>query len=246
MLGPETYEAVRHEPAAVVGRSGRCAQNRRLFDAHPEQVWVLERSGDVFGYVTFWIFPEQSYGHIDNNAVRADVAGQGWATFMYRHVLDRFRELGLRFAHVDTGLDDAHIAARRAYEAVGFDRAVPIVEYWQALCAPGSIIDRIGRADDSGRFAVLVGYGERYKGPSPSSRISSSKPPPTVKRFASASTARYSASCSMTPAGSGHCFRVEAAGGDLDSVVLDNMYVVVYCVAAGRAGERAVLREAAP
>jgi hypothetical protein len=59
---------------------------------------------------------------------------------MYRHVLERFRGLGLRFAHVDTGLDDAHIPARRAYEAVGFDRAVPGVEYWQDLAArnPGS------------------------------------------------------------------------------------------------------------
>jgi ribosomal protein S18 acetylase RimI-like enzyme len=132
MIGPETYEAVRHEPQ-LSWDERKCAQNRRLFDAHPEQVWVLERRGDVLGYVTFWLFSEQSYGHIDNNAVRADLAGQGWATFMYRHVLDRFRELGLRFAHVDTGLDDAHIPARRAYEAVGFDRAVPIVEYWQDL-----------------------------------------------------------------------------------------------------------------
>ena len=59
---------------------------------------------------------------------------------MYRHVLDHFRRQGLRFAHVDTGLDDAHIPARRAYAAVGFDRAVPGVEYWQDLSAmnPGS------------------------------------------------------------------------------------------------------------
>jgi ribosomal protein S18 acetylase RimI-like enzyme len=132
MLGAETYEAVRHEPE-LSWEERKCAQNRRLFDRHPDQVWVLERDGDVVGFVTFWLLPEQSYGHIDNNAVRADFAGQGWATFMYRHVLERFRELGLRFAHVDTGLDDAHIAARRAYEAVGFDRAVPIVEYWQDL-----------------------------------------------------------------------------------------------------------------
>ena len=56
------------------------------------------------------------------------------------HILDRFRVDGLRFAHVDTGLDDAHLRARRAYEAVGFDRAVPGVEYWQNLDArnPGS------------------------------------------------------------------------------------------------------------
>jgi ribosomal protein S18 acetylase RimI-like enzyme len=132
MIGHETYDAVRHEPERT-WEERKCAQNRRLFAEHPDQVWVLDKSGDVFGFVTFWLFPAQSYGHLDNNAVRADAAGHGWATFMYRHVLDHFRELGLRFAHVDTGLDDAHAPARYAYEAVGFDREVPIIEYWQDL-----------------------------------------------------------------------------------------------------------------
>jgi ribosomal protein S18 acetylase RimI-like enzyme len=139
MLGRELYEAVRHEPQ-LGWEERKIAQNRRLFAAHPEQVWVLEGAGDVFGFVTFRLFPERSYGHLDNNGVHPDRAGEGWATFMYRHVLERFRSLGLRYAHVDTGLDDAHIPARRAYEAIGFDRQVPTVEYWQDLTArnPGS------------------------------------------------------------------------------------------------------------
>ena len=132
MIGEETYEAVRHQPE-LSWEERKCAQNRELFAAHPDQVWVLDRAGDVFGYVTFWLFPDQQYGHIDNNAVRTDEVGRGWATFMYRSALDRFRSLGLRFAHVDTGLDDAHAPARRAYEAVGFDRQVPLVEYWLDL-----------------------------------------------------------------------------------------------------------------
>ena len=108
----------------------------------PDRLWVLDEDGDVFGFVSFWLLPEKSYGHIDNNGLRADRVGQGWATFMYRHVLDRFRQEGLRFAHVDTGLDDAHIPARRAYEAIGFDRQVPTVDYWQDLSLrnPGSTL----------------------------------------------------------------------------------------------------------
>ena len=94
---------------------------------------MLDADGEVFGFVTFWLIPERRYGHLDNNAVAEARAGQGWATFMYRHVLDRFRELRLAYAHVDTGLDDAHIPARRAYDAVGFDRAVPSVDLWQRL-----------------------------------------------------------------------------------------------------------------
>jgi GNAT superfamily N-acetyltransferase len=140
MLGAEAYEAVRHEPE-LTWQERKTAQNRRLYAEHPDWLWVLEERDSVFAYVTFWLFPEQNYGHIDNNAVHPDRAGQGWATFMYRHVLQHFRDLGLRFAHIDTGLDDAHIPARRAYEAVGFDRTVPTVEYWQDLGAhnPGSM-----------------------------------------------------------------------------------------------------------
>jgi ribosomal protein S18 acetylase RimI-like enzyme len=139
MLGEDCYEAVRPQPE-LRWEERKTKQNRDLFAEHPDQIWVLDRDADVFGFVSFWMFPAQHYGHLDNNAVRTDHAGQGWATFMYRHVLDHFRERGLRFAHVDTGLDDAHIAARRAYEAVGFDRTVPEVHYWQDLSAgnPGS------------------------------------------------------------------------------------------------------------
>jgi ribosomal protein S18 acetylase RimI-like enzyme len=132
MLGADLYQTVHADPGRTWDER-KCAQNRDLFAKHPEQVWVLDDAGEVFGYVTFWLSPERSYGHLDNNAVAADRAGRGWATFMYRAVLDRFRELGLQYAHVDTGLDDAHIPARRAYEAVGFDRAVPSVDLWRRL-----------------------------------------------------------------------------------------------------------------
>ena len=132
MLGEDLYDAVQADPGQT-WEQRKAAQNRRLFAEHPDQLWVLDEAGEVFGYVSFWLVPDRNYGHLDNNAVDARRAGQGWATFMYRHVLDRFRELGLRYAHVDTGLDDAHIPARRAYEAVGFDRSVPTVDLWRRL-----------------------------------------------------------------------------------------------------------------
>ena len=131
MLGADLYDEVQADPGRT-WEERKCAQNRDLFAKHQDQVWVLD-DGEVFGYVTFWLFPERGYGHLDNNAVAPDRAGQGWATFMYRAVLERFRALGLRYAHVDTGLDDAHIPARRAYEAAGFDRVVPSVDLWQRL-----------------------------------------------------------------------------------------------------------------
>ena len=132
MLGDDLYEAVQADPGQS-WQERKAEQNRRLFAEHPDQVWVLDDDGEVFGYVTFWLVTERRYGHLDNNAVAANRAGEGWATFMYRAVLEHFRALGLRYAHVDTGLDDAHIPARRAYEAAGFDRSVPTVDLWQRL-----------------------------------------------------------------------------------------------------------------
>jgi ribosomal protein S18 acetylase RimI-like enzyme len=141
MLGADCYETVRHDPE-LSWQERKILQNRRLHADHPDWLWVLADRA-VFGFVSFWLVPAQQYGHIDNNGVHPERAGQGWATYMYRHVLEHFRRVGLRFAHVDTGLDDAHIPARRAYEAVGFDRKVPTIEYWQDLSRlnPGSSPD---------------------------------------------------------------------------------------------------------
>jgi ribosomal protein S18 acetylase RimI-like enzyme len=132
MLGQECYEAVRHDPE-LTWEERKTGQVRRLYGEHPEWLWVLEEEGKLIGFVTFELIPEKNMGAIENNGVHPDHAGQGWGKLMYRHVLQHFREQGLRFAFVDTGLDDAHIPARRAYEAVGFDRPVPMVHYWQDL-----------------------------------------------------------------------------------------------------------------
>jgi ribosomal protein S18 acetylase RimI-like enzyme len=140
MLGEECYQAVRRDPH-LTWEERKIGQVHHLFKDHPDWVWVLEQDGDIIGFVTFMLFPDQKYGHIDNNGVAAQHIGEGWGKFMYQHVLQYFRQQGLKFAHVDTGVDDAHIPARRTYESVGFDRKVPSVEYWQDLRRnnPGSV-----------------------------------------------------------------------------------------------------------
>jgi len=135
MLGEACYQKVRHNPE-LIWEERKTRQNRDLYAEHPDWIWVLEENGEVFGFITFYLFPEQGYVHIENNGVLPDYAGKGWGKFMYQHVLQYFRDIGLRFAHVDTGLDPVHIPARRVYEAVGFDRQVPGVEYWQDLEQP--------------------------------------------------------------------------------------------------------------
>jgi len=108
-------------------------QNHDLFAEHPEWVWVLEQNSEVLGFVTFKINFERGMGIIDNNGILPEHTGKGLGKFMYRFVLDYFRKEGLNVAFVETGLDDPHLPARKAYEGVGFDRSTPVVYYWQDL-----------------------------------------------------------------------------------------------------------------
>ena len=108
-------------------------QNHDLFSEHPEWIWVLEQNSKLIGFVTFKINFERGLGTIDNNGILPEFAGKGLGKFMYRHVLDYFRKEGVNVAFVETGLDDPHIPARKAYEAAGFDRSASIVLYWQDL-----------------------------------------------------------------------------------------------------------------
>ncbi|MFW9830978.1 MAG: GNAT family N-acetyltransferase [Candidatus Thorarchaeota archaeon] len=140
LVGPEIYQAV-YTPEEGSWKDKKNGQNHHLFENHPDWVWVLEQKKLIIGYVTFRLFPSKSFGQFENNGVDPHFAGKGWGKFMYRHVLQYFRDQGLQFAHVETDLDDPHIPARRAYKNVGFDREVRIVLFWQDLSKnnPGSV-----------------------------------------------------------------------------------------------------------
>ena len=99
----------------------------------PTFVCVAEKEGRVVGFVTFRIDKNSRIGVLCNNAVHPDFQGMGIGTRMYRHALDRFRELGMRFAKVGTGGDDFHAPARKAYEKAGFSIQFPWVEYYCKL-----------------------------------------------------------------------------------------------------------------
>jgi ribosomal protein S18 acetylase RimI-like enzyme len=134
MQGYEIYRALNDPDKNWEER--KTGQNRELFAEHPEWVWVLELDSQIFGFVTFKIIDivaGKKLGIIENNGVLPEYTGMGWGKFMYRHVLNYFRDQGLIVAFVETGLDDPHISARKAYEAVGFDRMAPVAYYWQDL-----------------------------------------------------------------------------------------------------------------
>jgi ribosomal protein S18 acetylase RimI-like enzyme len=132
IVGEDVYRGLRRNPEQD-WRIEKTERIKKTYHEHPGCMWVLEDAGTVFGFVTFRLYPEQSRLWIEENGVTAERRGQGWATFTLRHVLSHARRLGIRFASVEVDLDDVHIPARRAYQAVGFDRHHHIAIYHQDL-----------------------------------------------------------------------------------------------------------------
>lgn len=83
--------------------------------------------GEVAGFVAVKVDAETRVGEIGLNAVHPTHAGHGIGTALYEHALEHMKRGGARVATVATGGDASHAAARRAYEKVGFNKAVPSV-----------------------------------------------------------------------------------------------------------------------
>ena len=141
IVGEECARGLRRNPGVdwTVEKTSRV---RRRYKDHPDCVWVLEKGGEIFGFVTFTVHRERNRAWIGENGVLPEHRGRGWATFMLRHVLQHLRREGIRFVSVEVDLDDVHRPARLAYEAVGFDRQHRIAIYHQALDQhnPGSTL----------------------------------------------------------------------------------------------------------
>lgn len=90
------------------------------FESHPDCIYVAERGGRVVGFIGIILDHTRKVGIITNNAVDPHCGEKGVGQEMYQAVLERFRAEGMKAATVQTGLDEAHAPARRAYERAGF------------------------------------------------------------------------------------------------------------------------------
>lgn len=98
----------------------------------PEHVFVCEKQGKIVGFITF-SFGENGIAEIGNNAVDPESGVKGAGQAMYRTVLTYFKKLGMKAVCVNTGLDEAHARARRAYERAGFVKNLKSVKYYMDL-----------------------------------------------------------------------------------------------------------------
>ena len=72
-------------------------------------------------------------GEIGLNAVDPKLQGRGIGRAMYEFALNNLKERGAEIACVGTGGDASHAPARRAYEAIGFDKAIPGLHLFKVL-----------------------------------------------------------------------------------------------------------------
>lgn len=93
---------------------------------------VIETDGIVVGFISFFLDLRKKSGQIGLNAVSPEFQHMGLGSSMYKHVLDIMKKKGIEIVDVGTGGDQAHAAARRAYEKVGFT-SLPLVRYYKAL-----------------------------------------------------------------------------------------------------------------
>ena len=106
---------------------------RGFCENHPELVWVCQLDDRVVGFISFRLECDKAIGTISNNGLMPEYVGRGLGRLMYEAVLAHFRKAGMRHAHVQTGLDEGHAPARRAYKRLGFDIAHEMVNYYMKL-----------------------------------------------------------------------------------------------------------------
>ena len=126
ILGDEIYSL------AFNGRLELKAENVRLGVLDTERCIIAECDGEVCGFCTF-VINENGVGTIKSNAVSSKRRGRGIAGMMYGRVMEIMRAKGCRAVAVQTGLDDAHAPARKAYEKAGFEVGLPSIVYYKKL-----------------------------------------------------------------------------------------------------------------
>ena len=95
-------------------------------------VWVALIGDTVTGFVGMRTHPEDSMGEVYIVAVDPDHQRRGIGAALTAFALERMRQAGLSIAMVETGTDEGHAPARRAYESTGFT-LWPVARYFREL-----------------------------------------------------------------------------------------------------------------
>ncbi|HYN33407.1 MAG TPA: GNAT family N-acetyltransferase [Ilumatobacteraceae bacterium] len=120
---------------ALVYPDWRESQQRELSElvAKPNSVLFVAVSNlEIVGFVVVELNFETQVGELCIIAVHPDSRRQGIGDALNDRAIQVMTESGMRLAELGTGGDQAHAAARRSYERVGYT-ALPLVRYYKEL-----------------------------------------------------------------------------------------------------------------
>jgi ribosomal protein S18 acetylase RimI-like enzyme len=126
VLDPRVYSLVWPDwrKSQREGVEGACKAKDRY------HVLIAEFDGRVVGFIAYELKGET--GEVVLLAVHPKFQKRGIATELNRAALDEMKAAGMKMAIVETGGEEGHAPARRAYEKAGYT-ALPLVRYFKDL-----------------------------------------------------------------------------------------------------------------
>jgi ribosomal protein S18 acetylase RimI-like enzyme len=126
VLGPRIFPILYPDwrKAQAEGVAGAC----RATDKY--HTLVAEIDGRVVGFIAYELKGET--GEVVLLAVHPECQKRGIATQLNLAALDAMKAAGMKMAVAETGGDEGHAPARRAYEKVGYT-GLPLVRYFKDL-----------------------------------------------------------------------------------------------------------------
>lgn len=86
---------------------------------NPGGCFVAEREGEILGYITTQLDMANLVGRIPNLAVVENARGLGLGRRLIHHVLDYFRECGMKVAKIETMA--SNVIGQNLYPSCGFE-----------------------------------------------------------------------------------------------------------------------------
>jgi GNAT superfamily N-acetyltransferase len=126
VLGPRIFHLIWPDwkKSQAEGIAGAC----RATDKY--HTLVAELDGRAVGFIAYELKGET--GEVVLLAVHPDSQKRGIATELNQAALDAMKAVGVKMAIAETGGEDGHAPARRAYEKAGYT-GLPIVRYFKDL-----------------------------------------------------------------------------------------------------------------
>jgi ribosomal protein S18 acetylase RimI-like enzyme len=126
VLGPRIFRLIWPDwrKTQAEGVAGACRATDKYHTS------VAEVGGRVVGFIAYGLKDET--GEVVLLAVHPEFQKQGIATRLNQAALDAMKAAGMKMAVAETGGEEGHAPARRAYENAGYT-GLPLVRYFKDL-----------------------------------------------------------------------------------------------------------------